>query len=257
MTRKAYTPRQRYPKAKLTSINVNYIHPRSPWTAAWWSMAIPGFGHVMLGRYFTGSLLIIWEFLINLKGHVNLGILYTFLGRFDQAREAVDPRWLLFYCGVFVFAVWDSYRCAVDFKNLSFLGDHDGYYTSEPLVIGLAINYLDKRTPWVGAVSSLFMPGLGHLYAGKLVMGVYILTFWTAISYFSHLLEGLVYTFTGGFSQALTVVDPEWLLFLPSIYGFVIYDAYSSVIEHNKLFKEEQSWFFKENYQDPGFDMPF
>jgi len=56
--------------------------------------------------------------------------------------------------------------------------------------------------------------------------------------------------------MATAISDPQWLLFMPSLYLFVIYDAYSLTVEFNKLFEIEQSKFLVDNYQDPSFKMP-
>ncbi|MBC7765276.1 MAG: hypothetical protein H7Y41_02240 [Hyphomonadaceae bacterium] len=60
----------------------------------------------------------------------------------------------------------------------------------------------------------------------------------------------------GNFSQAILVADPEWLLFLPSLYGFVLFDCYANTVEYNKLFEFEQARFLRDNYQDESFEMP-
>ena len=31
------------------TLNSNYIHLRNPWVVAWWSAALPGFGHINMG----------------------------------------------------------------------------------------------------------------------------------------------------------------------------------------------------------------
>jgi hypothetical protein len=41
--------------------------------------------------------------------------------------------------------------------------------------------------------------------------------------------------------EATSLVEPRWLLFMPSLYGFAIYDSYSNAAEYNKLFDLEQS----------------
>lgn len=53
----------------------------------------------------------------------------------------------------------------------------------------------------------------------------------------------------GDFANAKAVVNPHWLLNLPSIYMFSIYDAYINCVEFNNLFDLEQSKFLKRNYQ--------
>ncbi|GAA0489348.1 hypothetical protein GCM10008986_13970 [Salinibacillus aidingensis] len=50
-------------------------------------------------------------------------------------------------------------------------------------------------------------------------------------------------------------MNPEWLLFFPSLYGFATYDSYTATIENNKLYEKEQRKFLKENYQNPEFQI--
>ncbi|MCD8511770.1 MAG: hypothetical protein LRY73_19235 [Bacillus sp. (in: Bacteria)] len=53
----------------------------------------------------------------------------------------------------------------------------------------------------------------------------------------------------GEFSVAKEKVNPQWLLFLPSIYTFNVYDAYARTNESNKLYEMEMARFLKNNYQ--------
>jgi hypothetical protein len=65
---------QRRPRGYVSSIATNLIHPRNPWVTACWAAAFPGFGHIILGSYVKGFLLIIWEIVINLFSRANLAI---------------------------------------------------------------------------------------------------------------------------------------------------------------------------------------
>lgn len=64
------------------------------------------------------------------------------------------------------------------------------------------------------------------------------------------------FTALGLFAQAKAVIDPEWFMYLPSVYGFAVYDAYVNTVEYNRLFEKEQSAFLKNKYQNPMFKMP-
>jgi hypothetical protein len=97
---------------------------------------------------------------------------------------------------------------------------------------------------------------LGHLYSHRLPTGFFVLTWWIVITYFSHILEAMYFTAIGEFSQAIIIADPQWLLFMPSLFGFTIYDSYTNTVEYNKLFEIEQEQFLKDNYQDASFRMP-
>ena len=81
--------------------------------------------------------------------------------------------------------------------------------------------------------------GLGSLYIHRMPSGFFAVSWTAVILYFSHFLEALQYTFMGSFDQAIAVLDPEWCLFLPSIYCFAAYEAYILAVELNKLYKKE------------------
>lgn len=53
--------------------------------------------------------------------------------------------------------------------------------------------------------------------------------------------------------EATSILKPEWLLFIPSHYGYAIYDAYTNTVENNKLFEKDLRRHLKENYQSTGF----
>jgi hypothetical protein len=72
------------------------------------------------------------------------------------------------------------------------------------------------------------------------------------VVYCANWLPALHYTLTGAFSQAAAILDPQWLLYFPSLIGFGIYDAYTNAVQYNRLFDEEQSRFLRKNYQSPN-----
>jgi hypothetical protein len=243
-------------KGIIHSLAINFFHLRNPYTIAWWSAAYPGFGHISMGNYVSGFLLFFWEMLANTKAKLNLAILYSFTGRFEMAKEVVDNRWLLLYAPIFIFAIWDSYRLALQMNQLSILADR-GSRTVQPESISfMEINILDKRSPWVAVSWSLLLPGLGHIYTHRIPAGFFLLAWWIAIAYYSFLLPATQFSALGEFEQVKLILDPEWIIFLPSIYGFAAYDAYVNTIEYNRLFEKEQAGFLKQKYQNPAFPMP-
>jgi len=253
---KTQSQQPRWPTGIMNSLATNYFHLRNPYTIAWWSATYPGFGHISMGNYISGFLLFFWEMLVNTKAKVNEAILFSFTGRFDMAKEIVDNRWLLLYVLVFIFAIWDSYRLALQFNQLAILGDRDEQTLPPVSMSFMEINALDHRSPWVAVVWSLVAPGLGHIYTHRIPTGFFLIIWWIAIAYFSFLFQSSQYSALGLFEQAKTIVDPEWLMYLPSIYGFAAYDAYVNTVEYNRLFEKEQAAFFKHNYQSPNFKMP-
>ncbi|EGO63942.1 hypothetical protein [Acetonema longum] len=246
----------RRPKGVITPLAINFLHLRNPYTIAWWSAAYPGFGHISLGCYVRGFLLFIWEILTNTQAKLNMAILYSFTGRFDLAKEIIDTRWLLLYPSVFIFSIWDSYRLTMKLNRLAVLADRNEEVIRPVSMSGMEINILDKRSPWVAAAWSLLGPGLGHLYTHQIPTGFFLLVWWITIAYCSNLLQAVHFTAFGLFEQTGAVVDPQWLLSLPSVYGFAVYDSYVNTNEYNRLFEKEQAVLFKQQYQSPDFKMP-
>lgn len=77
---------------------------------ALWSIAIPGFGQLLNGKYIKAIILIILEILINVKANINTIILSSFLGQTELAVRQADYQWLMFYPCVYLFAIWDAYK---------------------------------------------------------------------------------------------------------------------------------------------------
>jgi hypothetical protein len=101
------------------------------------------------------------------------------------------------------------------------------------------------------------MPGLSHIYLQRIPTILFSLFWWGVILYFSKLSQGIFYSMIGEFEQAKSVINVQWLLFIPSIYGFAMYNAYALTVENNKVFELEQSRFLKSTYQKQNFDEMF
>jgi len=157
------------------------------------------------------------------------------------------------YIPVYLFGIWDSYRSTVDLNAIYLLADQEGHRFNTFSIGALGMNYLDKRNPVLAIVWSLFTPGLGQLYNHQTITAFFLIIWCVVFYYFSHALEAVSLLFLGKIDESISVLDPEWLLFLPSIYGFSIYDSYVSTIENNKLYKKDQRRYLKENYQQLDF----
>ena len=85
---------------------------KSPIAAMFWSVVLPGFGQLYNKDYFIGILLLVLEFLINLKSHLNLVLVNTFKGDLLHAHQSVNYSWGLFYPSIYCFAIWHAYNSA-------------------------------------------------------------------------------------------------------------------------------------------------
>lgn len=77
-----------------------------------WSIAIPGFGQLLNGRYLKGLILIGLEFVINVNSHLNEAIMFSFQGDTTEALGTTNFQWLMFYPCVYMYGLWDAYRDA-------------------------------------------------------------------------------------------------------------------------------------------------
>jgi TM2 domain-containing membrane protein YozV len=197
--------------------------------------------------------LFLWEMVINLNANINEAIVLSFIGDFEQAKQVLDTRWLMLYIPTYFFATWDSYRTAVDMNKITLLAQRENHRFNSFILGPLEINYLDRRKPLTALLWSFIMPGLGQLYIHRIIIAGFILIWMIVIVYFSHFAEAMNYMFMGEIQKATNVLDKKWLLFLPSIYGFAMYDAYVNTVENNKLYIREQRDYLRDNYQHPNF----
>ena len=240
-------------KAHVDSFGITQHHLRNPYIVAWWSAAFPGFGHMLLSKEIRGLILVVLEIFININANINLGIIYMFQGDMSSVISVVDTRWLIIYMPVYLFTIWDSYRTTIDLNNISVLEEHEQHRYNTFSLGSFKVHTLDKQNPAMALLWSLFMPGLGHLYIGRLI-SAYFIIFWVLIFfYFSNVLEALVFLILGDIQFATSILEPKWLLFLPSTYGFAMFDAYTNAVENNKLFDREQKHFLKKKYQHTDF----
>ncbi|WP_163536255.1 hypothetical protein [Gracilibacillus sp. YIM 98692] len=243
-------------RAYISEFGTTLLHLKNPWIVAFWSFAFPGCGTLMQGRVAKGLILICWELIINTNSRINLSIMYSLLGQFDMAIQVINTRWFLLYVALYVYALWDSYRGAVDLNKQYILADREDVLINPFTIKTLDTNYLDKRSPWLATVLSVLSPGLGHLYVHKVMTGLFFIAWTILVIYISKTLPAVHYTFTGNFGLATSIVNMQWLMYLPSIYGFVIHDSYITSVEYNKLTKKAQSRYLRANYQRLDFQKP-
>lgn len=78
-----------------------------------WNIALPGFSQLLTGHNVKGIFFILSEVILNVQSKFNLAIMFSFLGKFEQAYSVTDYQWLLFYACLYFFAMWDGYRTAM------------------------------------------------------------------------------------------------------------------------------------------------
>ncbi len=75
-----------------------------------WSIAFPGFGQILNGKYLKGVLFVILEFIVNSRSNFNKIIMLSFQGEIEQAIIQADYQWLMFYPCIYFMAMWDAYK---------------------------------------------------------------------------------------------------------------------------------------------------
>lgn len=85
---------------------------KSPWAAMLWSVVLPGLGQLYNKDYLIGFLLIVLEFLVNMKSKLNIALIYSFNGDLNAAHHAVDYSWALFYPSIYGYALWQAFNAA-------------------------------------------------------------------------------------------------------------------------------------------------
>lgn len=251
-----FLPPRRRTLAHMTSLGFTFLQYRNPWIAAFFAFSFPGFGYLLLERYLAAFTFIGWEVIINTKAQVNLGILYSMIGQFKQAKFALDAHWLMLYVGLYLFNIWDSYRLASDLNKQYRLAKLENCHIPNTRVSSFDIHFQDKKNPMVALIWSFLAPGTGQLYVHKIIPGFFILGSTLAIVALSNIPLGIQYSLTGEFARVVRTLDMQWAMYLPSMYFFFGYDAYVSAIESNQLFELEQAQFLKQQYQNPEFPMP-
>lgn len=84
-----------------------------------WSIALPGFGQYLNGKYFKGTVFLILEFLINIQSNFNQVIVMSFQGEISDAIKYTNYQWLMFYPCLYFFAMWDAVKDAGGGKDFA------------------------------------------------------------------------------------------------------------------------------------------
>ncbi|MEI3611062.1 hypothetical protein [Pseudogracilibacillus sp. SO30301A] len=133
-----------------------------------WSIALPGFGQLLNRKYFKAFILIVLEFIVNVKGKINVVILHSFLGEMQEAIDKADFLWLMFYPCLYLFAIWDAYRDAGG-------GEHPFVYV--PFVFSayfgtLGVIYSARFTLFSYLIGPIFLPIIGMIIGFLVGLGI-------------------------------------------------------------------------------------
>ncbi|MEK0316432.1 hypothetical protein [Cohnella sp. 56] len=238
----------RYPFYRLSLFGVTYASVPRPAMVAWWSAAFPGFGHFIINQYARGILLTLTEIAINRLCRLNDAIVFTFCGRFDDARYVLQEKWVFGYIVIYLFAIWDSSRSARLQGSLRSLSRFERQPLSRMLIHPLEVQYIERKNPRTGLFYSLLFPGLGQLYNQRFCLAFYIMFWWWTYIGMSNVFGATIELLYGSAARSTTMLSAHWLMFMPSALGGAAYHAYRGTIEQNKLFREEQHMHLEKKY---------
>ncbi len=249
--------RARYSKMRMTQYSVNYLRMTNVYMDIWWALTFPGFGQWFQGKYFFGLVLIVWEFFINVQSHLNSAIFLSMHGRFEEAKLELDTRWFLLYIVIYIFAVWDTYYTGVQIKKRYVIASSQPQRLKHFTVGSLAVSFLERRLPFIPVVWSFMLPGAGHFILQRKFLSVFLIFWWILSCYMAGMPEAAILSLTGGHEDAAALLDPQWILFLPSLYLFAIYDSFVGVREINAFFEEEMADHLRKTEINADYQIPY
>jgi len=74
------------------------------------------------------------------------------------------------------------------------------------------------------------LPGFGQLINRKYVKGLFFIFLEVLINVQSKLNVSIIYSFQGNVTEAIRVVDYQWLMFYPCVYLFAMWDGYRDAL---------------------------
>lgn len=224
------------PRVRLNPVGMVYVTKRNPWAAIWWSVALPGFGHIYMGQLFKGVVLMLWEIVFNHLGHVNMAIYHSLRGEHELATQTLDYQFALIYPLFYIFAMYDSYRVCVELNALESnerLQNERQFQRISMSMAGIAM--VMRRSPILAGFWSGIISGFGQLYVDRGLKALFMMAWYLTVVFKAHLSIAGFHALRGEFDQAAAVIDYQWALFWPSIYIFSIVDAYHDCVEENNI----------------------
>ena len=196
------------------------------------------------------------EAYLNYASKFNLAFYFTLTNQFELAKQVLDTRFLFLYLAVYCFSVFDSYRETIEINKVFTLASREGYKVNCFAINSNSFTHINAIPPWYSAIWSAVLPGAGCFLIQRMNRAFLLISVWAVISFNSRLYPAIVYTLTGQFDLAKSVLDIQWFMNIPSLWFYSIYESYSCAIENNKLYRWELSKYMKSEYQNTGYKMP-
>lgn len=235
--------------------NTMVINNRNPYTVTFWSMACAGLGQILLDRYFRGFILLIGEIFLNYLANLNYAIFYTITGQYALAKEVININALLLYLGIYCFSIFDSYRDTVVINNAYRLADRENAKITCFAANKTGFTILQNVSPYIALIWSAILPGAGCFVLQRMNRAMYLLALWSVNAYFAGFYSAVFFTVSGHYELAKESLNIQWLLNLPSIWLFSMFESYNCALENNKVHKRELSNFLTEEYRRTCFNL--
>jgi hypothetical protein len=95
------------------------------------------------------------------------------------------------------------------------------------------------KSPWAALLWSMALPGFGQVYNGNYILGFVFVVAELMVNNMSKLNLSFLYTLHGDFNQSHNVVDFQWGMFYPSLWGFGMWQAFNKAKMINHHLKEK------------------
>ena len=98
----------------------------------------------------------------------------------------------------------------------------------------------EYKSPVAALLWSVTMVGFGQFYNGQYIFGFMLLVSEFAVNILSNLNLSIHHSFHGDLITAHDIVNYQWGLFYPALYGFSIWQAYNKALVMNYQRKEKE-----------------
>lgn len=112
---------------KLHPASVNFLDKRSPWLSVFWSLVLPGLGHMYIMRMVTGYFLIAFSLICIYYARFFQVLQCTLLGNFSQAAAITDAQWFLFLPSIYGYAAYEAYASTIAL-NKAFVNEQRDFF---------------------------------------------------------------------------------------------------------------------------------
>jgi TM2 domain-containing membrane protein YozV len=97
----------------------------------------------------------------------------------------------------------------------------------------------EYKSPWSALLWSFALPGFGQIYNGQYILGFVLILMEIAVNSMATLNLSLLHTYHWDLKLSHDVVDYQWGLFYPSIWGFSMWHGFNKAKAINHYLKQQ------------------